>query len=58
MKDPIKRYRNHLLANKIITEEVDEELKENIKQGIAVAFDFAKNSPFPDPETAFNHLYA
>lgn len=58
MKDPIKRYRNHLLANKIITEEADEELKENIKQGIAVAFDFAKNSPFPDPETAFNHVYA
>ena len=58
IKDPIKQYRRNLLTQKIITKEADLELTDNIQKEIAVAFDFAKNSPFPDLETAINHVYA
>ena len=58
MKDPIKQYRENLLTKKIITKKADLELTDNIRKEIAVAFDFAKNSPFPDVETAINHVYA
>ena len=58
IKDPIKQYRRNLLTQNIITKEADRELTDNIQKEIAVAFDFAKNSPFPDLETAINHVYA
>jgi pyruvate dehydrogenase E1 component alpha subunit len=58
MKDPVEQYRRKLLAKKIITKETDLELTDNIQKEITVAFDFAKNSPFPELETAINHVYA
>ena len=58
MKDPVEQYRRKLLTKKIITKETDLELTDNIQKEITVAFDFAKNSPFPELETAINHVYA
>ena len=58
MKDPTKQYRENLSTKKIITKKADKELTDKIRKEIAVAFDFAKNSPFPDLATAINHVYA
>ena len=58
MKDPVEQYRRKLLTKKVITKEADLELTDNIQKEIRMAFDFAKNSPFPDLETAINHVYA
>ena len=58
MKDPVEQYRRKLLTKKVITKEADLELTDNIQKEIIVAFDFAQKSPFPDLETAINHVYA
>jgi len=58
MKDPVEQYRRKLLTKKVITKEADLELTDNIQKEITVAFDFAQKSPFPDLETAINHVYA
>lgn len=57
-KDPNVKYRNYLLENKIATEEELVELEKTSKSIIDDAVEFAKESPFADPEIAFQDNYA
>jgi len=57
-RDPIKLLEPYLLNDSIITEKQLQDMKENTQSWVNRAFDFAEESPFPDPEEAFAHLYA
>ena len=57
-KDPIKLLEPYLLNDSIITEKQLQDMKESTQSRVNRAFDFAEESPFPDPEEAFAHLYA
>ncbi len=54
---PIKRFRERLIEEKILTEEVEKTIKENVKASIEEAVQFAKESPFPSPEEAIQDLF-
>jgi len=54
---PIKRFRERLIEEKILTEEVVKTIKENVKASIEEAVQFAKESPFPSPEEAIQDLF-
>jgi len=57
-KDPIPRFRNFLInTNKASPAELDA-IDAGIKQEIAAAVQFAKESPPPDPATAMDYIYA
>ena len=57
-RDPVILYKKNLLKKGILTEEDNVELKCEIQKEITAAFDFAKNSPYPDHSTAINNVYA
>lgn len=57
-KDPIDRCRGQLLASGILDESRDKSRKEEILKEIEEAVQYAEDSPFPLPETAFTGLYA
>ncbi|MBC8485752.1 MAG: thiamine pyrophosphate-dependent dehydrogenase E1 component subunit alpha [Bacteroidetes bacterium] len=57
-KDPIVMIETYLLNDYIITEKQLQKTKESAQSGVDRAFDFAEESPFPDPEEAFANLYA
>ena len=57
-RDPVILYKKNLLKKGILTEEGNVELKCEIQKEITAAFDFAKNSTYPDHSTAINHVYA
>lgn len=56
--DPVTRYENKLLAEKVITKDKTMKLKNEMKGLIAEAAEFAKNSKFPDTDTVTNWVYA
>jgi len=57
-KDPNIKFRNRLIEEGIATEEELTKLEENSKQKIEEAVDFAKNSPEPTLESAFEDIFA
>ena len=56
-RDPLKLLESQLLGEGIIRRNDIEKMVVNIQQEVDQAFDFAENSPFPDPEDAFTGLY-
>lgn len=56
-KDPIKKFREYLLNEKVVTEKELEEVEKVSKDKIEEAVEFAKNSPFPELSTAFEDIY-
>jgi TPP-dependent pyruvate/acetoin dehydrogenase alpha subunit len=57
-RDPIQAFRGRLLERGILTEETAARIQEEAQQEMQVAKTFAEESPFPDPEEAFEDLYA
>ncbi len=57
-KDPILRYKRFLVENNIITEEEGKEIEANAMEAIRKAVKFAEKSPFPDPSTVEEDVYA
>ena len=57
-KDPIKKLREDLLEQELAIEKDLETMDEAIKQNINEAFTFAKESPFPDKDRMYEHLYS
>jgi len=55
---PIKRYRAQLVAEGLLTEEKFAQLEAEVAQEVAAAVEFARQSPFPAPEEAFEDLWA
>ncbi len=56
-KDPLKVFRDRLLADGVISEDYLEELRERLEQQVMDAVEFADNSPEPPLESLYDHLY-
>ncbi|UFJ43422.1 pyruvate dehydrogenase (acetyl-transferring) E1 component subunit alpha [Brevibacillus humidisoli] len=56
-RDPIKKLLERILADELLTEEQLREIERKVEQDVAEAVRFAEESPFPDPEEAFEDLY-
>ena len=57
-KDPIVMIETYLLNNSIITAKQFQEMKNSAQSDVDKAFDFAEESPFPDPKESLTNLYA
>jgi len=57
-RDPIMTYRAHLLSEGIAAENDFESIDTEVQARIDESFEFAKNSPYPDPATVADHIYS
>lgn len=57
-RDPIEAFRRRLLEGGVLTEETAARIQEEAQREMEAAQAFAEESPFPDPEEAFEDLYA
>ena len=57
-KDPIRRFRNFLELEGLVTEENDRRIEEEAKNLVNAAIAAAEKSPGPDVETLFTDVYA
>lgn len=56
--DPVETYRERLLEEKLLTETEAAEIGERIETELDEAVEYARDSPMPDPEEAYDGLYA
>lgn len=56
-QDPIEGVRQHILENKLATEEQLEEIDNKIKAQVQESVEFAENSPYPNPEELYTDIY-
>ncbi|MEF8842897.1 MAG: thiamine pyrophosphate-dependent dehydrogenase E1 component subunit alpha [Haloarculaceae archaeon] len=57
-RDPLRTYPERLLDEGVLTETEYGELQEDVETEIDEAVEFARESDLPDPETAYENLYA
>jgi 2-oxoisovalerate dehydrogenase E1 component len=57
-RDPIKRLRQQLVAEQIVAEQELDGIDAAVQAEVAEALEFARNSPWPDPATATDHIYS
>jgi len=55
-KDPIERFREQLTKRKVFTDKMIEQIDVEVSSELVKAVEFAKSSPLPEPETAFEDL--
>lgn len=56
-RDPVAAYERKLLADGHLTAEALSAIEKSAHGAVAEAFDYAEDSPFPEPQDAFHHLY-
>jgi len=56
-KDAIPRFRDHLLEEGHMTAEEAEALEEEARKAVDAAVEFARSSPFPEPEEALEKVF-
>jgi len=56
-KDPIPRFRAQLIEQGVLTEEEAKKIDEEIAAAVAQAEKFARESPWPEPEEALQHVF-
>lgn len=57
-KDPVQTYPTQLIDEGVIDESAYEELKEDARREIEEAIEFARESPMPDPDEAYEGLFS
>ena len=57
-KDPVLLYRNRLLKESVITQDVIDSLKEEVLREVNEAIDYARSSPFPEVSRGTEDVYA
>jgi 2-oxoisovalerate dehydrogenase E1 component alpha subunit len=57
-RDPIDVFRRYLQAHKLIDAEGEAAIQARIQQDVAAALEQAEAAAEPEPETAFDHVYA
>lgn len=57
-RDPIDRFTAHLEVRGVVTGDELEELRVGVEELLSAAVRFAEASPFPDPDEAFDDLFA
>ena len=55
---PIKRFRERLIVEGLLTAEAYARMEAEVEAEVAVAVEFAQQSPFPEPREAFEDLWA
>lgn len=56
-KCPIKKYRDKLYNNNVLTSEAEQAIKNDLDQEVNDAFEFARNSPLPPSGTLGKYLF-
>ncbi|MFB9807007.1 thiamine pyrophosphate-dependent dehydrogenase E1 component subunit alpha [Haladaptatus pallidirubidus] len=56
-RNPIENYRERLLEAGVLTKAEIDDMQENIDAEVQEAVEFARNSPEPNPESAYDHVY-
>ncbi len=56
-RDPLLLFSNYLKASKILTSEMEQRVKEDQQRIVEEAYQFALNSPYPDPKEITTHVY-
>jgi len=56
-KDPIPRFRSHLIEKEKIASKAVDEIEEMVNAMIEEAVEFARNSPDPDPSSLLEDVY-
>lgn len=57
-RDPIVLFAGYLRAQGLLTDSKDTEIRASVDRQIEEAVDFARKSPLPSPEEAFDHVFA
>ena len=57
-KEPIGRFRKHLVENQAVQAAELDAIDAAVKEEMAAAVQFSKDSPAPDPATAMDYIYA
>jgi TPP-dependent pyruvate/acetoin dehydrogenase alpha subunit len=57
-KDPIPRFQEKLIGQGVLTEEDATKVQEEVKAAVEEAVTFARESPYPEPEEALQHVFA
>jgi TPP-dependent pyruvate/acetoin dehydrogenase alpha subunit len=57
-KDPIRRFEREVLDAGLLTQEELETIRKQVDKEIEEAVEFARQSPFPDPEEVYRDIYA
>ncbi len=57
-QDPIPRYAGRLQAEGLLSDELEQAIRSRVAARIDEAFEFARSAPYPEPEEAFQHVFA
>jgi pyruvate dehydrogenase E1 component alpha subunit len=57
-KDPIPAWRDRLVKAGVMTQEEADKIAQEAEEAVNQAVEFAKNSPFPEPSTVWDDVYA
>jgi len=57
-KDPVRRFADFLSGQKVLTPELDQQIKDEVAARLREAVSFAETSPFPQPYEALEDLFA
>ena len=57
-RDPITMFRDKLIKSNVLTEEQADEIEAEIQAEVEAAVTFAKESPYPEPQEAYEGLYS
>lgn len=57
-RDPIKLFERNVIEGELITENELASVREDVDAEIEAAVEFARKSPFPDPEEVYRDIYA
>ncbi len=57
-RDPIKIFETNVITGKLVTEKELSSVREEVNAEIEGAVQFARKSPFPDPEEVYRDIYA
>jgi pyruvate dehydrogenase E1 component alpha subunit len=57
-KDPLRTYPERLVEEGVLSEEEYAEMEADVEAEIQAAIEFAKESPVPDPQSAYEGLYS
>jgi len=56
-QDPIPKLKQQMLGKGLLTEPRDQELRASVEKELDEVFDFARRSPYPEPQDALRHVF-
>ena len=56
-RDPLKLFREHLIGEGILTEDMDQQVYSEARNEVNLATEEAEAAPFPDPGDFYDHVY-